>query len=515
LFSGTSAGGGRAVTVDTAANLRGLFFKSTGSGTLGFTFSGPGTLTIGRGGLTNYDTSRQTFSAAIALGSSQYWNVGAGGVSVAAIDTGTAGNLLEIDGSGTARFTGTISGSGGIALTGRAAELSAATTYSGGTWIHEGVLTASAGALAGTAEIAVEAGRLVAVDYNPAATLRVAATGTATVSGAGLVLGSVTNANPAVEAVHFTAASGTITLAALAGAGSTRFSSDAVITGGVVSGSVAVTGRLTASIGGGRVSAGSLTSGTITGGVTTVAGVATVGTLSSGTLALAGVGSSLSAMTGGRLSVSGDHEVSIGALSIAAGGLIDVGEGGATVVAGLADADVRSLLLAGMNGGDWSGSSGVTSSVVAAQVALTQPRAVGWLDVGGSTLFTYAAPGDTNVDRVVDLLDAANFLAAGGYDQPISASWFDGDFNYDGYVDILDAAGFVSAGLYDTGPYGPAPAFAPVAAVPEPATWALLAAGLMPLLRVVPAVRRRFVPRAARFVPKSLPRALQGEGSLA
>ncbi|MFM7245728.1 MAG: beta strand repeat-containing protein, partial [Planctomycetaceae bacterium] len=429
LFSGTSAGGGRAVTVDTAANLRGLFFKSTGSGTLGFTFSGPSTLTIGRGGLTNYDTSRQTLSAAIALGGSQYWNVGAGGVTVAAIDTGTAGNLLEIDGSGTARFTGTISGSGGVAVTGRRVELSGSNTYSGGTWVHEGVLTASAGALAGTSLVAVEAGSLVAADYNPAATLRVGSSGTATVSGVGLVLGSVTNANPAVAAVHFTATSGTITLASLTGAGSTRFAGDAAITGGVVSGSVAVTGRLAASISGGRVSAGSLASSTISGGATSVAGVAKIGTLSSGSVTLGGTGSSITAMSGGRLSVSGDHDVSVGSLSIAGGGLVDVGVGGVTVVAGLAAAHVRSLLLAGMNGGDWNGTSGVTSSLVAAEVALSESRAVGWLNADGSTLFTYAAPGDTNVDRVVDLLDAANFLAAGGYDQPISASWFEGDFN--------------------------------------------------------------------------------------
>jgi hypothetical protein len=92
--------------------LRGLSFKSTGSGTLGFTFSGTGTLTVGRGGITNYDTSRQTISSTIALGASQYWDVGPGGVTAAAINTGTAGYLLEIDGSGTARLNGAISGSG-------------------------------------------------------------------------------------------------------------------------------------------------------------------------------------------------------------------------------------------------------------------------------------------------------------------------------------------------------------------------------------------------------------------
>lgn len=488
LFSGTSAGSGRAVAVDTAANLRGVFFKSTGSGTLGFTFSGSSVLTIGRGGVTNYDTSPQVFTAPIALGGSQYWNVGAGGVSVAAIDTGTAGSLLEIDGSGTARFTGTISGSGGIALTGRRAELSGSNTYSGGTWVHEGTLTASAGGLAGTSLIAVEAGTLAAIDYNASAVLRVGSGGTATVSGAGLVLGSVTNANPAVAAVHFTATSGTTTLATLTGAGSTRFSSAAVITGGVVSGSVTVAGRLTAAIGGGSVSTGSLVSGTITGGVTSVAGVATIGTLSSGTVTLAGAGSSIASMTGGRLSVSGDHDVSINALSIGGDGLVDVGDGSVTVLAGLADTEIRSLLLAGMNGGDWNGTRGVTSSRVAAQVAIAEPRAVGWLDLGGSTLFSYAAPGDTNVDGVVDLLDVSNLLSFAGYDLPASATWLDGDFNYDGLADILDTAAFLSAGLYDAGPYGPAAAVGVVSFVPEPTSLAVAGVAAVGLLA---AIRRR------------------------
>jgi hypothetical protein len=488
LFSGTSAGNGRAVAVDTAANLRGLYFKSTGSGTLGFTLSGTSTLTIGRGGLTNYDTSRQVVTAAIALGASQYWNVGPGGVSVAAIDTGTAGHLLEIDGSGTASLTAAISGSGGIALTGRRADLSGPNTYSGGTWVHEGVLTAAAGALAGTSLIAVDAGSLAAVDANAAALLRVGSSGTATLSGAGLVLGSVTNANPAVAAVHFTATSGTITLAALTGAGSTRFAAGATITGGVVSGSVAVAGRLTAPISGGSVSGGSLVSGTIAGGVTTVTGVASVGTFASGSLTLGGAGSSVASMTGGRLSVSGDHEVSIGALAIGAGGLVDVGAGSVTVVAGLTDAAVRSLLQAAMNGGGWNGTSGVTSSLVAAQVAASEPRAVGWLDVGGSTLFQYAAPGDTNLDGVVDLLDTSNVLSFAGYDQPVPATWLDGDFDYDGLADILDTAAFISTNLYDTGPYRPAMSLGVVAAVPEPA--GVAAVGCV-AFAVWAAVRRR------------------------
>lgn len=170
LFNGATAGSGRAVTVDTAANERGLYFKSTGSGTLGFTFSGASTLTVGRGGITNYDASRQTIASTIALGDHQYWDVGPGGVTAAAISTGT-GFLLEIAGSGTARITGNVSGGGGLAVSGHRLELSGSSSYTGRTWVHAGTLSvggtiasssgvslAAAGVLAGTGRVSAIAG---------------------------------------------------------------------------------------------------------------------------------------------------------------------------------------------------------------------------------------------------------------------------------------------------------------------------------------------------------------------
>ena len=109
---------------------------------------------------------------------------------------------------------------------------------------------------------------------------------------------------------------------------------------------------------------------------------------------------------------------------------------------------------------------------------------MGWLENGdGSLTVAYAAPGDTNLDWSVDILDTANFLALGKFDAGSPATWREGDFNYDGFVDILDADAFVSTGLFNAGNYntpsGERVAVAPVgsvAAVPEPSTWALLAA---------------------------------------
>jgi hypothetical protein len=100
----------------------------------------------------------------------------------------------------------------------------------------------------------------------------------------------------------------------------------------------------------------------------------------------------------------------------------------------------------------------------------------------------FAAPGDTNLDWVVDVLDASNFLSFGKYNTGLPATWLEGDFNYDGIVDIQDAADFLGTGLYNTGNYNTASgSVGAVAAVPEPSTWAvltvMLTAGLVARLR--------------------------------
>ena len=116
------------------------------------------------------------------------------------------------------------------------------------------------------------------------------------------------------------------------------------------------------------------------------------------------------------------------------------------------------------------------SPSAAAEVASGIQRSVGWLDNGdGSLSVAYAAPGDTNIDWSIDILDAANFLALGKFDTGAAATWFEGDFGYDGVVDILDAADFFSTGLFDAGNYNvSAGQSETVAAVPEPNGWAIL-----------------------------------------
>jgi hypothetical protein len=176
----------------------------------------------------------------------------------------------------------------------------------------------------------------------------------------------------------------------------------------------------------------------------------------------------LTPLAGGTVSLAPRLQAAVGGLDPNAGGLVDVGNGAITVANGLPDAALLQALATGRGDGTWSGTSGITSSVARADLARTMPRTVGWLDNGdGSKTFAYAAPGDTNLDWQVDILDAANFLAGGKFDTGLPASWNEGDFGYDGIVDILDAADFLSTGLFDTGGYNGV-GIVGVAAVPEP-----------------------------------------------
>jgi len=137
-FSGTTAGNVRQVSVNANHNLRGLYFRSTGSSAMGFQFNGTSTLTIGRGGIHNLDGSQQVFEAPLALGDHQYWDAGAGGVSLR--NVATNGRLLNLRSVGPSVVRGTVSGSGGLALEGGQLYLEAGSTYTGKTWVHSGEL---------------------------------------------------------------------------------------------------------------------------------------------------------------------------------------------------------------------------------------------------------------------------------------------------------------------------------------------------------------------------------------
>ena len=101
---------------------------------------------------------------------------------------------------------------------------------------------------------------------------------------------------------------------------------------------------------------------------------------------------------------------------------------------------------------------------------------------------------------MVDILDAAAFIASALFDTGDLATWEHGDFNGDGILDLLDAADFqmlgqFNAGMYTGGPISQAVALdsgaGVVAPVPEPATITATVAGLMAVMAAIS--RRRAV----------------------
>ena len=181
-------------------------------------------------------------------------------------------------------------------------------------------------------------------------------------------------------------------------------------------------------------------------------------------------------LAGGTVSLAPYLETAVGGLAPNAGGLVDLGNGKVTVASGLTPTELVTAIVAGRGDGAWTGTTGITSSVAASDLSSSIPRAVGWLDNGdGSVTAAFAAPGDTNIDWVVDVLDAGNFLTFGKYDTGLPASWLEGDFNYDGVVDVLDASEFFGTGLYDAGNYNTPAGASGIAAVPEPSAVSLAA----------------------------------------
>jgi len=210
----------------------------------------------------------------------------------------------------------------------------------------------------------------------------------------------------------------------------------------------------------------------------------------------------LMSVTGGGIveMLGSDGELQVGTLVVdqASGSRVDVGGSRLSISAGgISQAALLADLVAGRGSGGWDGGVGITSAAAAAAIAAGEFRAVGWIDAGaGGFTVAFAAPGDSDLDGLVDILDAANVLGAGRYDTGSPASWNNGDFNYDGVVDVLDAGDFIASGLYDAGGYLTAGAAGPIAAVPEPADG--MAAGLAAIALAVSRVTSR---RSARPRP--------------
>ena len=240
----------------------------------------------------------------------------------------------------------------------------------------------------------------------------------------------------------------------IAKASAVQFSPIAVRAGATVDVPAGVVPR-TPSLG---LAAGSTLSGSITLGPTGIAAfdVAAGANLSAAALTVA---------ASGTVRVGGSGVLQLGRLAVEPGGLFEIGTTRVEVAAGGFDAaNIRTAIAAGGSGG-----TGITSVAVAAARAAGQSRAIGWLtDRDGVLALQLAAPGDIDLNGLVDVLDVSALLAADRFNSGNAASWSEGDFNADGSFDILDVGELINANVFDRGPYEAAGSVVAAAAVPEP-----------------------------------------------
>ena len=227
-----------------------------------------------------------------------------------------------------------------------------------------------------------------------------------------------------------------------------------------------------------------LDGGTLTGSAVTVSPVNGITTLAINAGTIFG-SPGLTLGTGGRMSLSRDRRVmvSVGDLTVdlsPSGGRLDLGAGQVSIAAGgTTPAELRAAILAGRNDGNWNGATGITSTAVT--VAGVGQRTVGYVfNADGSSGVSFAAPGDTDLNGVVNVFDLITINSSGAYGTGAAADWSDGDVTYDGVTNVFDLVAINSAGIYGKGSYFPA---APsvsggMAVVPEPASlgaWGLAA----------------------------------------
>ena len=149
---------------------------------------------------------------------------------------------------------------------------------------------------------------------------------------------------------------------------------------------------------------------------------------------------------------SGRFEVS--SLLLQPGGLIDVGTSQLSIQSGFTQANLLAAIDQAMGAdGSWNGQSGIGSSVVSKMVASGTSRTLGWVgwltNDDLSCVVGFAAPGDTNLDGIVDELDYANIII--GFNScEDEQTWSTGDFTYDGLTDVNDLANLIVAAVAGT-----------------------------------------------------------------
>jgi autotransporter-associated beta strand protein len=509
--TGNFAAGGRLGLVTTATT-RALSFGAGGQGGLGLMLNGSGTLTASgsngysggtvlagglarvtaAGGLGSGTVTITGSAARVALGSS----VALANEFVVDAPSGVVANgVIQYEGSGTGRLTG-----GSVTVLASPVSGGVFASTGGGTLVVEAPVNAPTGAT-----VSMRIGTVVFAGGGTCSTFFINE-GTARVGrtdgmprAATVTVGASATAALDLAGYDQTFA-GIVKGPGAATVGSSSTTRDATLT---LTGSSTFAGTLANSVGGGSrrlnlaVEGGWLRltgSSTLTGTTTVRNGTLQVAT-SRGLAA-----SPLRILAGGTLTGTGTSPLAVAGLAVAASGLVDLGGGSLSIgPQGIAVADLTEALRIGRGSGDWNGNAGITSTAVAAAVAAGTPRALGWLAAGdGSIVVSVAAPGDTNLDGVVDVLDVANVMASGLFDAGSGGSWASGDVNYDGLIDVLDISDLLGAGLFDAGGYLPASPAA-IAAVPEPSSAAsVIAAAILLTITAVRSSAWRLPPLKSR-----------------
>jgi fibronectin-binding autotransporter adhesin len=284
---------------------------TVGAGSLSATTVSGGTNTItGAAGITTLSNGATTVGGVATIGTLSGGTANLNGATSAittlnggSVNLGASTVLTVSDGT----TSGTIAGTGGslTKISSGTLTLNAANTYTGLTTVNAGMFAIGSG------------GSLASGNA-----LTLGANGAADFANAGQTLGAVSNANTTANALNFSAATGTVTLASLSGAGNTRFGSAGVVTGGIASGTVTSVGNLTANI---------------SGGTTTVGGVATIDTLSGGTANLNGATSAITTLNGGTVNLGASTTLSVsggtsaGVIAGTGGSLTKIGSGTLTL----------------------------------------------------------------------------------------------------------------------------------------------------------------------------------------
>jgi hypothetical protein len=173
---------------------------------------------------------------------------------------------------------------------------------------------------------------------------------------------------------------------------------------------------------------------------------------------------------GGRFAVATGSPAAVGGLVVDASGRVELQEHRLAIAGGVDPTALRADLIRGRANGNWSGDSGIVSSLAAESGGTL---AIGYLVAAdGSAIIGVVAPGDVDLNGRVDSFDLVAINASGRYGTGLTAEWSQGDVTYDGVTNVFDLVSIATAGAYAIAHSGSGTVTS--ATVPEPRALLLL-----------------------------------------